>query len=162
MSQLSSRKRPAVPSGAFRHAEAFATALKAGNEAFSRGAHDRAQALYGRAGAVAARLMLLAAAGQLGPDLAARALADARLNAAHNLLRRARLEEAGRQLAAVFETLCDWRDARHVPEALREACAAELPRVIAALVEQLERSGAEPSAISEVYARAAASQAPWR
>ena len=122
--------------------ERFRLATSAGNEAFSDGAHGRAREHFQDALALARRLFQQAVDGRSCPERAAAVLLVARHNAAQNLARLGRFEEAGEQLEAACRTLCDWRSSPHASAELREACESLLPCALDACVAHLERCGA--------------------
>ena len=131
--------------------ERFRLATSAGNEAYSEGAHGRALAHFEDALALARRLFQHAAQGQGCPRRAAGALLLARQNAAQNLSRLGRLEEAGAHLEAACRTLSAWRASPHAPARLCTACEGLLPRALEACVAHLERCGAGAERILALY-----------
>ena len=145
---------PSVAADPTRAYERFRLATSAGNEAYSAGAHRRAHAHFEDALALARRLFQRAADGKACPERAAAALLVARQNAAQNLSRLGRLEEACEHLEAACRTLCDWRFSPHAPVELRTACASLLPCALEACVAHLERCGAGSERILALYERA--------
>lgn len=135
--------------------ERFRLATSAGNDAYSDGAHGRAREHFEDALSLARRLFQRAADGKTCPERAAAVLLVARHNAARNLTRLGRLEEAGDHLEAACRTLCDWRASPHAPAKLRQACESLLPSALASCVAHLERCGAGNDRILALYERTA-------
>ena len=135
--------------------ERFRLATSAGNEAFSDGAHARACEHFEDALALARRLFQRAADVRACPEHAAAVLLVARQNAAQNLSRLGRLEEAGAHLEAACRTLRDWQSSGHAPAGLRKACEGLLPYALDSCVLHLERCGAGSERILALYERAA-------
>ena len=133
----------------------FRLATSAGNEAYSEGAHGRAVPHFLDALALARLLFQRAADGRTCPARAATALLVARQNAAQNLSRLGRFEEAGEQLEAACRTLCDWRSSPHAPPGLRKACEDFLPGALQSCELHMERYGAGTERILALYKRAA-------
>ena len=145
----------AVAADPTRAYERFRLATSAGNEAYSDGAHERARAHFEDALALARRLFQRAADGKTCPERAAAALLVARQNAAQNLSRLGRLEEAGAHLEAACRTLCDWRFSPHASAGLRTACESLLPSALDSCAAHLERCGAGAERVLALYRRAA-------
>ena len=135
--------------------ERFRLATSAGNEAYSDGAHRRAREHFEDALALARRLFQRAVDGKACPERAAAVLLIARQNAARNLSRLGRLDEASEHLEAACRTLCAWRSSPHAPEGLRKACEGLLPSALDSCVAHMERCGAGSERILALYERGA-------
>ena len=136
--------------------ERFRLATSAGNEAYSIGAHGRARGHFFDALTAARRLFQRAVDGNACPERAASVLLVARRNAALNLSRLGRLEEAAEHLEAACRALCDWRAAPNAPARLKKACEDHLPAALESCIAHLERCGAGVERILAIYQRAAA------
>ena len=131
--------------------ERFRLATTAGNEAYSEGAHERAREHFEDALLLARQLFQRAVDERTCPVRATATLLVARFNAAENLSRLGRLEEAVGHVEAGYRTMCNWRSAPHAPAGLRNACEDLLPSAADSCSAFLERFGAGADQIRALH-----------